>query len=245
MSILYPSALPGPEAVKVEPQERRTLSPLEGARLSRARQREWVASQSLTFVFTLAQAAQFRAWYRDALGYGGAWFEAQWPLPHGGAGLCRFIGPLRWDYLSGAAWRVSADTEVRLLPSPAITSEWVVSGLYPLAEIESYSASAVVAGGFHTSPPTDNYTSAAALVSGALSTILREYASAPEQFAASAAWAGGALTSVLVAYSNWPAEQFAAAAQLDSGTLAAILIQQTIPAEQYAVAATLDLGTLA
>lgn len=78
--------------------------------------------QTLTWTFTAAQAATFKAWWTGNLVYGGAWFAApeHWPTPEGLAvKVRRFITAPTWQYTGKGLWHVSIDCEVRgasLLP---------------------------------------------------------------------------------------------------------------------------------
>lgn len=113
-AIVYPPTLPGPTAAPLQGAERRMLSSTPGPRQARALQRDRLAQQQVTFVFTHAQVAVFAAWVASNLVRAGAWFAANWPLPQGGTGVYRFIGePSYPEYLAGAGWRVSATCEVR------------------------------------------------------------------------------------------------------------------------------------
>lgn len=114
-AIVYPTSLPGPSVAPIQSAERRNVSPLDGPRATAVGQRDRLATQQVAFVFTFAEAAVFRAWWKDTLVYGGAWFAATWPLPQGLiVGVRKFLGTPKWsEYLPNVGWRVMAVCEVR------------------------------------------------------------------------------------------------------------------------------------
>lgn len=114
-AITYPATLPAPSVADVTAHERRLVAPLDGARVTRPAQLDRLALQELTFEFLgSANGADFYAWWRDTLVFGGAWFAATWPLPQGWvSGVRRFASVPQWRYSAGQGWRVTAQCEVR------------------------------------------------------------------------------------------------------------------------------------
>lgn len=114
-AVTYPSGLPNPTVADVQGSERRLIAPLDGVRVARPAQRDRLALQDLTFVFLgSTEGANFRAWWKDTLVLGGAWFAATWPLPQGWvSGVRRFTGVPQWSYRAGQGWSVTAQCEVR------------------------------------------------------------------------------------------------------------------------------------
>lgn len=113
-NVTYPEALPDPQSAPIQSHERRLLSTIPGPRQSRALSRDRLASQRCTFMFTLAQAETFAAWWKNTLVEGGAWFASDWPHQQGITAARKFIGVPKWgDYVPGELWPVSAEFEVR------------------------------------------------------------------------------------------------------------------------------------
>lgn len=111
----YPQSLPVPQTSVVSPAEMRQLSnertPYEARALSNE-QREF---ERVTFpAMNAVQAAVFQEWWKDDLIYGGAWFNAKWPLPRGFFEAQRkFVGAPRWQAVGRGYWKISALCEVR------------------------------------------------------------------------------------------------------------------------------------
>lgn len=118
--VSYPAQLPTPQSMTVQPTERRQSPAADRPRAARALQRERTRVESVTFPpFDAAEAAVFRAWWRDDLIFGGAWFTATWPgMPGPTAVTRRFVGPPSWSYIGLGRWRVSATIETRDGPPP-------------------------------------------------------------------------------------------------------------------------------
>lgn len=119
--IVYPAALPMPQTSIVSPVERRRLSDPSRPREAGPAERDQRKVEQISFPpMSVEQYAVFRAWWRDDLILGGAWFAADWPLPHGiVTAVRRFIGAPRWSFVAGGLWRITAQCEVRglsLLP---------------------------------------------------------------------------------------------------------------------------------
>lgn len=113
-AIAYPAALPSPISAPIQAVERRLLSSEPGPRASRVLSRDRLANQRCAFLFTLAQAEIFNAWWRDDLYEGGAWFASNWSHPQATTAVRKFLGVPKWgDYVPDALWPVSAEFEVR------------------------------------------------------------------------------------------------------------------------------------
>lgn len=93
-------------------------SDIPGPKQFRGLQRDYLATEKITWPpFTQSQSETFKAWWRDTLLRGGAWFTASWPSPQGGTLHRRFLAPPQWQYIHAGTdkrmWRVSAECEVR------------------------------------------------------------------------------------------------------------------------------------
>jgi hypothetical protein len=114
MALVYPLTLPGPTSLVILNDERRLIHSDAGVRQTSVQQRDRLAVQRLTFIFTFAECAVFRAWWQTDLMYGGAWFSATWPLPQGLlAGIRKFLHTPKWEYLPLVGWQVSVECEMR------------------------------------------------------------------------------------------------------------------------------------
>jgi hypothetical protein len=118
----YPAGLPCPQTSTVTPAERRALSDSDRPRDARPLQRDRLEFERITWPpMTEAQSAEFDAWWRETLTFGGAWFAADWPLPRGMVTAVRkFREQPRLQFVPGGFWRISALCEVRgrgMLPS--------------------------------------------------------------------------------------------------------------------------------
>lgn len=113
-AIVYPDTLPTPSVATTTSAERRALAPDGGPFDARALQRDRLAMQQITFPpFTAAEAAIFRAWWRDELLRGGAMFSATWPLPQGYlAAVRQWIGVPKRQRTAEGFWQVSGTVEV-------------------------------------------------------------------------------------------------------------------------------------
>lgn len=69
---------------------------------------------SATWVFTNADMAEFRTWFRTTAAHGSAWFDLKLNLGNGGleTAECKFIGTWK-DSPSGRLHTVTAQLEVR------------------------------------------------------------------------------------------------------------------------------------
>jgi alkanesulfonate monooxygenase SsuD/methylene tetrahydromethanopterin reductase-like flavin-dependent oxidoreductase (luciferase family) len=117
----FPTTLPKPSynGYQLAPADQTVRTDME---VGAARQRRRTAARndqiSLTWIFTDAEMAIFRAWFDDgaeAAG-GAAWFTGL-NLVMGDTGLtaeeCRFIGAWSADAMPGLRWNVTAKLEVR------------------------------------------------------------------------------------------------------------------------------------
>lgn len=119
-ALAYPSSLPGPMPGNFTPRQRRRVSPIDGPPQQRAHQRDGAGLQSeYTYVYTPAEMAVWRAWYRDTLLQGRRWFAHNLP---GRAGMVPRVVRYRdvqQQLLGAGIYRVSAGFEQRgrsLLP---------------------------------------------------------------------------------------------------------------------------------
>lgn len=111
----YPATLPCPQVAVVAPLERRALATSSRPREARALQRDRGILANVTWPpFTAAQAATFRAWWKDSIVFGVAPFNATWPLPEGLVpAIWQFAATPVWSFVPGGFWQVSAQLEVR------------------------------------------------------------------------------------------------------------------------------------
>lgn len=120
---VYPASLPNPSVSNVTPAKRVDSSDVSGGpEQVRSRQRDYLALQDLEWPPLPAdQAITLDAWWNDTLTRGGAWFTSTWPAPQGWVGLTRrFEGVLRWSYIPGGFWRVTARCQVRGRGTPPL-----------------------------------------------------------------------------------------------------------------------------
>lgn len=135
---IFPTSLPGPSTGPITPEERRAVSGVPGGpRQFAVRQRDFLGIQRVEWLFRAAEAATFQTWWETDLLFGGAWFEANWPMPNGFSILTvrRFLDAPQWVAVPGGNWRVSAVTEVRglsLLPGDAAPGGLSVGWASPL-----------------------------------------------------------------------------------------------------------------
>lgn len=114
--IVYPESLPCPQTSSVTAADRRLLTDKDRPRGDAiAIQRDRLEFEQVTWPpLNAIQTATLRAWWKDVLIEGGAWFEATWPMPRGRVPTVRkFTGSLQWEFIAGGFWRVSGTTEVR------------------------------------------------------------------------------------------------------------------------------------
>jgi hypothetical protein len=113
--IVFPSDLPNPSQVGLKPAERRRLSGIsDGYQQVGSRQRDFLGEETLQWELTAAQAQTFDDFFKYDLTYGGAWFQADWPLSHAmDVATRRFITPPKWSLIGHEYWRVSATFELR------------------------------------------------------------------------------------------------------------------------------------
>lgn len=115
MAINYPSFLPTPQRSTVSPAEARQLSDPRLPVFARAISTENRQFESLQWpAMSSADHEALMAWWKDDLVYGGAWFNATWPLPRGRVPAVRqFVKAPRRVYAGGGMWRTTAVCEVR------------------------------------------------------------------------------------------------------------------------------------
>lgn len=107
----YPPSLPNPEAANISKPERAALPSLEdGAKLGRARIRDRISKQALTWFFAFEEYSVFEAWASANRGK-----RVSIPLPGVGgivSRACKFVDEPAPTYVAGLGWRVSAKVEV-------------------------------------------------------------------------------------------------------------------------------------
>ncbi len=162
--IEYPAGLPGPSASSFTPRDRLARSTLPGDALAGARERDFLGSEELGFVFSPDDAAAFDAWWRDTLYSGGLRFAAAWPLPpeFAGSRVRKFARSPTWSHIANGNWRMSVTTEVYgRMAAPELTPpESCVELLNHADETSGTTAESVVG-------PELTVTGAAALSAGA------------------------------------------------------------------------------
>lgn len=117
----FPSTLPQPLAsgYGISPLDQTVRTDMEvGAARVRRRTSARLDRVTLSWIFTDAQLATFRAWFEnDSTGAAGgaSWFNVN--LAIGTTGLvavqARFVGVYKADHLGALIWSVSAEVEVR------------------------------------------------------------------------------------------------------------------------------------
>lgn len=118
--INYPSSLPAPKTSLISPVEGRALASEQEPLFARAISTEGRMLERITWpALNSARAEALQLWWETDLTYGGAWFNATWPLPQGLVRAVRkFIQPLRWRRIGHRHWMVEAVCEVRRLSLP-------------------------------------------------------------------------------------------------------------------------------
>ena len=115
--VIWPSTLPGPSNIVLEPAERRHVSSIidNGIQQVSGKQTDYLADESVRFEFTAAQAIVFQSLWITDLVYGGAWFGAQWPCAHypTGYGVRRFKGEPSWRLIGHEYWEVTCKFQLR------------------------------------------------------------------------------------------------------------------------------------
>ncbi len=122
MAINYPSYLPAPLVSVISEDEARQLSDESRPLYARAQSTDFIEYERLEFpAMNRNQADQFNQFWQVDLVYGGAWFNATWPLPRGLVEAVRkFIAPPRWVYKGNGYWKITATCEVRRRSVPVI-----------------------------------------------------------------------------------------------------------------------------
>ena len=115
MAIDFPITLPVPQTMQVTPMERAQFSDADRPREARALSLDRLAIVRAVWpALPPAKAEIFRAWWRDTVYQGGAWFNATWPLPQGRVpSVFRFIEQPTWRFVPGGYWRIEAVLEQR------------------------------------------------------------------------------------------------------------------------------------
>lgn len=126
--INYPTGLPAPKTSQISPAEGRSLVSEQEPLFARAFSTEGRMFERISWpALDSARAQALQTWWETDLTYGGAWFNATWPLPQGLVRAVRkFIQPLRWRRIGHRHWAVDAVCEVRRLS--VVVQEGVGSG---------------------------------------------------------------------------------------------------------------------
>jgi len=142
LPVVYPDTLPHPLVGQFTPGERRAVN----REVMRPISRDRAGVRSVAFIFTPAQAREFRDWYVDWVTVGGGFFAAPWPMPWGrGPHVFRFVEPPSWQLVGGGLdgqgyWRVTADVELRGRGEmPELDVLVVTSKPYPYELVEGVS----------------------------------------------------------------------------------------------------------
>lgn len=140
----YPETLPAPMVGVVTLTERRKISTIGKIRNTRNVQRDRHGTRTVSFVYTPAQAAIFREWWKEWEQLGGGWFAANWPLPwQRGSNVFRFIDPPDWQLIGGGLdgrgyYSVRATVEIRgrgMLPTVEVL--YLTSTPYPVVSTDA------------------------------------------------------------------------------------------------------------
>ncbi|GEM_PF-4105317 len=109
----YPSTLPNPVKASHTPKARNFATDLEGPASYANRERDFSRKVAVEFFLTAEQAAEFYAWWRDELVYGGKWFNCSWPSLTPGPMVAQLVGEPSFDHVYNGAHRISAVVAVR------------------------------------------------------------------------------------------------------------------------------------
>lgn len=112
--VKYPEELPCPQVdTDIKPRERRYISDIgEVKKLRRFQSTFQAERKKISFIFTRAQAEEFRKWYKEDIIEGGAWFYADWPILHKEQRIAyRFITRPVWEFLARGVYHVTASVE--------------------------------------------------------------------------------------------------------------------------------------
>ena len=117
VAVIWPTSLPGPSSIMLEPAERRHVSTItdNGIQQASGKQTDYLADENVRFEFTATQAVIFQSLWKSDLLYGGAWFGAQWPCAHypTGYGVRRFKGDPSWRLIGHEYWEVTCKMQLR------------------------------------------------------------------------------------------------------------------------------------
>lgn len=111
----YPTFLPRPVALILEPSERRGLGK-PGPLTARARQRDFLAQAEVDFPPMIPEHVQaWQNWWKDTLLSGGRWFLARdWPTMQGFVpGVYRILGVPKWTHIVKGVQSLKIRVQVR------------------------------------------------------------------------------------------------------------------------------------
>ena len=116
-AIAYPAGLPPPQApLRLVPRERRAATAIEGRLTARNRQRDFAGAryEAVSWLYSPAEMATWRAWYEGTLLHGQCWFAASLPLDGGFATrVVRYVGEQQRSHVGRGIFRVSSALEIR------------------------------------------------------------------------------------------------------------------------------------
>lgn len=109
----YPSTLPLPEKAQHAPKSRLFSSDLPGKPSNIESSAAYCETMDIEFFFNSTQVAEFAAWWKTSLVYGGAWFNCAWPAVFPGSSSAQFLEEPTYSHVYNGAFRVSAKVQVR------------------------------------------------------------------------------------------------------------------------------------
>ena len=114
----WPTTLPAPlvDGYGIEPVDQTVATDMEtGTKRVRRRSAVQIDNVSVSYNFSDAQMAIFRAWFYSELAGGAATFDVSLWAGKGGvtAAEARFVGPPKWSLVGNHRWIVSGKLEVR------------------------------------------------------------------------------------------------------------------------------------
>ena len=112
-AVAYPTTLPNPTRLTHRPNMRAVISDLPGRPALASKERSYSGAADVEFFFNSTQAAEFYAWWNEALARGGYWFNTSWPAVLPGLNTCQFVTDPVFTHVYDGAFKVSATVQVR------------------------------------------------------------------------------------------------------------------------------------
>ena len=112
-AVAYPATLPNPTRLIHRPNMRAVISDLPGRPALASKERSYSGAADVEWFFNSAQAAEFYAWWNEALARGGYWFNTSWPAVLPGLNTCQFITDPVFLHVYNGAFKISATLQVR------------------------------------------------------------------------------------------------------------------------------------